>query len=103
MYHTYKLAAYMGRRVAVTGTDGEASRHQTMGLRAAAGAPAHQKTLRRLLSLRLWSGIKVGTFRVSTAENLADTLSRLKSFPSPAAAKLHAEECRLWWSRGPNQ
>ena len=82
IYYACKLAVYRGHRSVVVGTDSDASRFQVTGQRATACSQAHQRILRRLFWLRLWSHVKLSVFRVDTAENPADPLSRLCTFPS---------------------
>ena len=99
IYYACKIAVYRGRRSVVVGTDNDASRFQVAGQRATACSQAHQRILRRLFWLRLWSHVKLGVFRVDTAENPADPLSRLRTFPSRRHAVQDANDRRQFWER----
>ena len=99
IYYACKVAVYPGHRSVVVGTDNDASRFQVAGQRAIASSQAHQRILRRLFWLRLWSRVKLGVFRVDTAENLADPLSRLRTFPSKRHAVTNANDRLQLWER----
>ena len=55
---------------------------------------AQQRTLRRLFWLRGWSGVQVNVFRVPSADNPANPLSRLPSLASRAVG-VHNTRCLL--------
>ena len=99
IYYACKVAVYRGHRSVVVGTDSDASRFQVAGQRATACSQAHQRILRRLVWLRLWSHVKLGVFRVDTAENPADPLSRLHTFPRRRHAVQDANDRRQLWER----
>ena len=99
IYYACKVAIYRGHRSVVVGTNSDASRFQVAGQRATACSPADQRILRRLFWLRLWSQVKLGVFRVDTAENSADVLSRLHTFPSRRHAVRDANDRRPLWER----
>ena len=94
IYYACKVAVYRGHRSVVVGTDSDASRFQVAGQRATACSQAHQRILRRLFWLQLWSHVKLGVFWVDAAENPADPLSRLFTFPSRRHAAQDANDRR---------
>ena len=79
------------------GTDSEASRYQVMHGHASTPVAAHQRILRRLFWLRVWSRASVALFRVPSELNPADPLSRVKAFTSKSAAIAEADRRLKAW------
>ena len=99
IYYACKVTSYRGHRSVLVGTYSDANRFQVAGHRATACSQAHQRILRRLFWLRLWSHVKLGVFRVDAAENPADPLSRVRTFPSRRHAVQDANDRRQLWER----
>ena len=81
------------------GSDSNVARTQINSLRACVSAGPRQRILRRLFWLRCWSGCSISSFRVRSAINPADPLSRVVSFQSRAQAVADAEARRVMWDK----
>ena len=75
-----KLATYRGYASVRIGSDSNVARSQINALRASVGYAAQQHILRRLFWLRCWSSTSISSFKVSSALNPADPLSRETCF-----------------------
>ena len=99
VYAVAKLASYRGFTSVRIGSDSNVARAQINSLRACVCAGPQQRILRRLFWLRCWSGCSISSFRVRSAINLADPLSRVVSFQSRAQAVADAEARRVMWDK----
>ena len=97
VYEVAKIAAYRRVHRERIGSDSNVARAQINALRASATNESQQRILRRLFWLRCWSATTVSSFRVKSAHNPADPLSRVKSFQSRSQAVAEAEHCRGIW------
>ena len=97
MYVVAKLASYRGCESVRIGSDSDAARSQVNALRASVGSVKQQRIPRRLFWLRCWTGTAINSFRVSSALNPANSLSREPCFQSRRQAVREAERrCRMW-------
>ena len=110
IYQAAKLAAYKKKTRVIIGTHSNVGRHQVNTLRAhvhgrggptthleAQAAEVQQCILRRIFWPRLWSGLRVSTFRVLLENNPADPMSRVGDFPQRRQARQEAERQRAAW------
>ena len=97
VYEAQKVA--VGNRLggAVIGINNDAARIQSHHLWAAPKGERQHRVLRRMFWLRAWSGLQVATFRVASADNPADPLSRTTQLPSWRAATAEAERRHTAW------
>ena len=79
------------------GVDSGTARLQAVTQRAATACPVQNKLLRRLFWLRTWSAQRLVLFRVPSALNPADPMSRANSFPRFPQAMREADFRRLRW------
>ena len=84
VYAVAELASYRGFQSVHIGSDSNVARAQINSLRACVCAGPQQRILRRLFWLRCWSGCSISSFRVRSAINPADPLSRVVNFQSRA-------------------
>ena len=76
VYGALKAAVGCRLRSVAVGIDNEAVRVQSASLRASTDCPVQLRLLRRIFWLRAWSGLQLSVFRVPSAVNPADPLSR---------------------------
>ena len=77
------------------GIDNEAVRVQSASLRASTDCPVQLRLLRRIFWLRAWSGLQLSVFRVPSAVNPADPLSRKHEMLSRASMLSLCEQHRV--------
>ena len=99
VYMVAKLATYRGYASVRIGSDSNVARSQVNALRASVGSATQQRILRRLFWLRCWSGTTISSFRVCSAFNPADPLSRETCFQSRRQAVHEAERRRHMWEK----
>ena len=97
LYMAAKIAAYEGHDTVCLGVDNDTARQQALQQEATTHCTVQNRLLRRLFWLRLWSGIRMVLFRVTSTENPADPMSRVHSFPSVAQAMKGADERLALW------
>ena len=90
-FFAVKLAAYSQEPAICLGLDNYADRAQIGFMRSATRCPVRQRILQKLSWLRAWASIDIACFRVVSAVNPADSLSRVHKFPSRRRAIADAE------------
>ena len=96
-YSALKVAVGCRLHSVVIGIDNDPVRQQLVSLRASTGCPQQLRILRRIFWLRVWSGLHAAAFRVPSALNPADPLSRLHQLNSRALAIHLCEQRRVAW------
>ena len=94
VYGALKAAVGCQLRSVAVGIDNEV---QSASLRASTDCPVPLRLLRRIFWLRVWSGLQVTIFRVSSAVNPADPLSREHDMLSRASILRLCEQRRVAW------
>ena len=97
VYGALKAAAGCRLRSVAVGIDNEAVRVQSASLRASTDCPVQLRLLRRIFWLRAWSGLQLSVFRVPSAVNPADPLSRKHEMLSRASMLSLCEQRRVAW------
>ena len=97
VYGALKAAVGCRLHSVAVGIDNEAVRLQSASQRASTDCPVQLRLLRRIFWLRAWSGLQVTVFRVPSAVNPADPLSRRHQMPSCASMLALAEQRRAAW------
>ena len=77
IYAATKMAAYKRKSKVFIGTNNNVGRQQVNSPYASVAGKAQQRIPRRIFWLRLWSGVRTGTFRVRSVNNSADPMSRI--------------------------
>ena len=102
-YWAAQIAVYKGARSVAVGVDNGAARAQLSALSASVACVSQQRMLRRMFWLRVWSHVEPSFFRVASALNPADPLSRIQDFPRWTHVKAAAERRRKSWGMNPGQ
>ena len=97
VYGALKAAVGCRLRSVAVGIDNEAVRVQSASLRASTDCPVQLRLLRRIFWLRAWSGLQLSVFRVPSAVNPADPLSRKHEMLSRASMLSLCEQRRVAW------
>ena len=90
-YVAMRIAAYRGVQVVNIGFDNDAARVQCASMQAITRCNTQQRLLRRMFWLRAWADVDIACFRVPSACNPADSLSRAHEFPAREDAIAEAE------------
>ena len=96
-YAAMCLAAYRGLHAVNIGFDNDAARAQCASLQALTQCNAQQRILRKMFWLRAWAIVDLARFRVPSACNPVDSLSRVHEFLAREDAIAEAESRRRAW------
>ena len=102
-YWATQIAVYKGAGSVAVGVDNDAARAQLCAMSASVVCMPQRRILRRMFWLRAWSQVEPCFFRVESALNPADPLSRIHDFPRWSQVMAAAERRRKSWGMSPGQ
>ena len=86
MYCAVKVAAYRQEFTISLGLDNDAACAGVTHMRSATCRLIQQHILRKIFWLKAWANIDIACFLVASAQNPADSLSRIHEFPTHVRA-----------------
>ena len=102
-YWATPIVVYKGAQSVAVGVDNDAARALLSALSPSVACVSQQRMLRRMFWLRAWSHVEPSFFRVASALNPADPLSRIHDFPRWTHVTAAAERRRKSWGMNPGQ